>query len=213
MPSFKSVAVIGAGAWGTALAGVAARAGRDVVLCARNADSAKQIAATRDQSETAGRNARCRDRGHRRYRASRHRRHHPDRDAGAESARGGGRARAASRQGKTLDRLRQGHRARHASIHDRGDRGHCARCDAGDPVGPRLCRRRRARPSDRRDLGGQGRDACRPRWCRRWARRPSGPITPPTSGASRSAAQPRTCWRSPRASRSAENSARPRWRR
>jgi glycerol-3-phosphate dehydrogenase (NAD(P)+) len=47
MPSFKSVAVIGAGAWGTALAGVAARAGREVVLCARNADSAKQIAATR----------------------------------------------------------------------------------------------------------------------------------------------------------------------
>ena len=39
MPSFKSVAVIGAGAWGTALAGVAARAGRDVVLCARDADT------------------------------------------------------------------------------------------------------------------------------------------------------------------------------
>src|SRR5665213_2553186 len=35
MPSFKSVAVIGAGAWGTALAGVAARAGRDTVLYAR----------------------------------------------------------------------------------------------------------------------------------------------------------------------------------
>jgi glycerol-3-phosphate dehydrogenase (NAD(P)+) len=37
MPSFKSVAVIGAGAWGTALAGVAARAGREVVLCAHSA--------------------------------------------------------------------------------------------------------------------------------------------------------------------------------
>ena len=37
MPSFKSVAVIGAGAWGTALAAVAARAGRDVILCARDA--------------------------------------------------------------------------------------------------------------------------------------------------------------------------------
>jgi len=47
MSSFKSVAVIGAGAWGTALAGVAARAGREVVLWARNADRAKQIAATR----------------------------------------------------------------------------------------------------------------------------------------------------------------------
>ena len=40
MPSFNSVAVIGAGAWGTALAGVAARAGREVVLYARNAASA-----------------------------------------------------------------------------------------------------------------------------------------------------------------------------
>ena len=43
MPSDNSVAVIGAGAWGTALAAVAARAGREVVLYARNADSAAQI--------------------------------------------------------------------------------------------------------------------------------------------------------------------------
>jgi glycerol-3-phosphate dehydrogenase (NAD(P)+) len=54
MPSFKSVAVIGAGAWGTALAGVAARAGRDVVLRARDADSAKQIAATRANPKLPG---------------------------------------------------------------------------------------------------------------------------------------------------------------
>ncbi len=47
MPSFKSVAVIGAGAWGTALAGVAARAGRAVVLYARDAAAAAEIAATR----------------------------------------------------------------------------------------------------------------------------------------------------------------------
>jgi glycerol-3-phosphate dehydrogenase (NAD(P)+) len=47
MASFKSVAVIGAGAWGTALAGVAARAGRDVVLCVRSAAGAAEIAATR----------------------------------------------------------------------------------------------------------------------------------------------------------------------
>ena len=37
MPSFNLVAVIGAGAWGTALAGVAARAGREVTLYARDA--------------------------------------------------------------------------------------------------------------------------------------------------------------------------------
>ena len=47
MPSFTSVAVIGAGAWGTALAGVAARAGRDVVLFARSPERAAEIAATR----------------------------------------------------------------------------------------------------------------------------------------------------------------------
>src|SRR6476646_5291600 len=47
MPSFKTVTVIGAGAWGTALAGVAARAGRDVVLYARSSATAAEIAATR----------------------------------------------------------------------------------------------------------------------------------------------------------------------
>ena len=46
--------MIGAGAWGTALAGVAARAGRDVMLYARNADSAAQIAATRDNPRLPG---------------------------------------------------------------------------------------------------------------------------------------------------------------
>src|SRR5207302_7514519 len=54
MPSFRSVAVIGAGAWGTALAGVAARAGRDVVLYARSAASAAEIAATRANPKLSG---------------------------------------------------------------------------------------------------------------------------------------------------------------
>ena len=47
MPTFDSVAVIGAGAWGTALASVAARAGREVVLYARDAVGAAEIAASR----------------------------------------------------------------------------------------------------------------------------------------------------------------------
>jgi glycerol-3-phosphate dehydrogenase (NAD(P)+) len=54
MSSFQSVAVIGAGAWGTALASVAARAGRDVVLYARSPDSAAQIVATRTNPKLAG---------------------------------------------------------------------------------------------------------------------------------------------------------------
>jgi len=54
MASFRSVAVIGAGAWGTALAGVAARAGRDVVLYARSPERAAQIAATRANPKLPG---------------------------------------------------------------------------------------------------------------------------------------------------------------
>jgi len=44
MPRFNSISIIGAGAWGTALAGVAARAGREVILYARDAARASQIA-------------------------------------------------------------------------------------------------------------------------------------------------------------------------
>jgi glycerol-3-phosphate dehydrogenase (NAD(P)+) len=54
MPSYKSVAVIGAGAWGTALAGVAARAGRDVVLYARDAAVATEIMRTRVNQRLPG---------------------------------------------------------------------------------------------------------------------------------------------------------------
>jgi glycerol-3-phosphate dehydrogenase (NAD(P)+) len=54
MPSFNSVAVIGAGAWGTALAGVAARAGRDAVLYARDAAAAEQMTATRENPRLPG---------------------------------------------------------------------------------------------------------------------------------------------------------------
>ena len=54
MSSFQSVGVIGAGAWGTALAGVAARAGRDVVLYARNAGHAAQMQVTRTNPKLPG---------------------------------------------------------------------------------------------------------------------------------------------------------------
>src|SRR4051812_10101353 len=54
MATFQSVAVIGAGAWGTALATVAARAGRGVTLWARNAEHAARIEATRDNPRLPG---------------------------------------------------------------------------------------------------------------------------------------------------------------
>ena len=54
MPTHHSVSVIGAGAWGTALADVAARAGRKVTLYARNPAHAAQIEATRVNPKLAG---------------------------------------------------------------------------------------------------------------------------------------------------------------
>lgn len=54
MPSLNSVAIIGAGAWGTALACIAARAGRDVMLYARDAAHAAEIAARRENPKLPG---------------------------------------------------------------------------------------------------------------------------------------------------------------
>ena len=54
MVSDNSVAVIGAGAWGTALAGAAARAGRGVTLYARNAEVAAQMKSTRTNPRLPG---------------------------------------------------------------------------------------------------------------------------------------------------------------
>src|SRR5579864_2054312 len=54
MPPFNSVAIIGAGAWGTALAGVAARAGREVTLYVRDPAHAAHIAAARENPKLPG---------------------------------------------------------------------------------------------------------------------------------------------------------------
>jgi len=54
MSSLNSIAVIGAGAWGTALALVGARAGRDVTLYARDAAHAARIAARRENPRLPG---------------------------------------------------------------------------------------------------------------------------------------------------------------
>lgn len=54
MPRFQSISIIGAGAWGTALAAVAARAGRNVTLYARDAAHAAEIARKRENPRLAG---------------------------------------------------------------------------------------------------------------------------------------------------------------
>jgi glycerol-3-phosphate dehydrogenase (NAD(P)+) len=48
MPSYQNISVIGAGAWGTALANAAARAGRSVILYARDPAAAEAISRTRE---------------------------------------------------------------------------------------------------------------------------------------------------------------------
>jgi glycerol-3-phosphate dehydrogenase (NAD(P)+) len=52
--TFERIAVIGAGAWGTALAGCAARAGRHVMLVARDAASAAALARSRESPRLPG---------------------------------------------------------------------------------------------------------------------------------------------------------------
>src|SRR5438045_634325 len=52
--AFDRITVLGAGAWGTALANVAARAGRRVTLWARDPDAAATMARTRASSRLAG---------------------------------------------------------------------------------------------------------------------------------------------------------------
>jgi len=76
---------------------------------------------------------------------------------------------------KTRHRLRQGDRARHPPIHDRGDRGSRAQRDTRDAVGAEFCRGCGARPAHGRHPGSEGRDACTRAGCRHWDPRPSGP--------------------------------------
>jgi glycerol-3-phosphate dehydrogenase (NAD(P)+) len=54
MIAHPTIAVIGAGAWGTALANAAARAGRDVILYARDKAAADTIARTRENPKLPG---------------------------------------------------------------------------------------------------------------------------------------------------------------
>ncbi|EGP09456.1 glycerol-3-phosphate dehydrogenase (NADP+) [Bradyrhizobiaceae bacterium SG-6C] len=54
MIAHQTISVVGAGAWGTALANAAARAGRDVTLYARDRAAAEKIAQTRENPKLPG---------------------------------------------------------------------------------------------------------------------------------------------------------------
>ena len=54
MVAHQTIFIVGAGAWGTALANAAARAGRDVILYARDPDAAQKISQTRENPKLPG---------------------------------------------------------------------------------------------------------------------------------------------------------------
>ena len=153
----ERIVVIGAGAWGTALANVIARAGRTVTLFARDAALAGTIVARRESPRLPGvklddRVAVAAARG-----GQARRRCHSRRGAGADIARRGQRDCRRGRAGHPGRRLRQGDRARDKTIYDGNHRRMPAGGGAGDFVRAELCGRRRARPADRGDARRAGR--------------------------------------------------------
>ena len=169
--AFDHIAVIGGGAWGTALALTCARAGRQVTLWEHDAANAAQLANKRESLFLPG--VRLDDRitiaadlaDAARARAILL-------VVPAQAVRSAAKSlRVIARRAHARDRLRQGHRARQQKIHDRDRRRMRAERDAGDPVRTELCRRRGARPADRGDACRARRQACRKSSPRRSARR------------------------------------------
>ena len=159
--AFNHIAVIGAGAWGSALALTCVRAGRQVTLWEENAANAAQIADTRESLFLPG--------------VKIDERIVLARDLAAVAAADAvllvvpaQAVRAASAalapllaRSYTGDRLRQGYRALQPKIHERSDRGMRPRRGAGDFIGAELRHRRGARHADGGDAGGGRRGACR----------------------------------------------------
>ena len=122
--ALQSVGIVGAGAWGTALAVTSRRAGRDVLIWAYEPETARRHQQNASQRHLpAGRQARPGDRGDRAVQRGRHLRPPADGDAGAACC---ARSPASSRpyvQGRAAARdLLQGHRAgdRQADVAGRG---------------------------------------------------------------------------------------------
>ncbi len=93
--ALQSVGIVGAGAWGTALAITSRRAGRDVLIWAYELETVIDInEAHRNEIYLPGRQARPGDRGDRAVQRGRQLRPLADGDAGAAAARDRRRARA-----------------------------------------------------------------------------------------------------------------------
>ncbi len=152
--TYQHIGVVGGGAWGTALAISAARAGRQVTLWEHDAANAAQLATKRESLFLPGVRI-------------------DDAIAVTRDAAALARAEAllvvvpaqAMRAVVTAlapvvaarhaaDRLRQRHRGRHARLHVRHRCRMRAQGGAGDPLRTELRGRRRARPADRSDARG-----------------------------------------------------------
>ena len=182
----SSVAVIGAGAWGTALAIQAARAGNSVTLWARDPARAEAIAASRENPRLPGVRL-------------------PEPIAVTSAMPDGGRCvllavpmqhlrgvLARLPPGRAAGGLRQGRGDRHAApaAGDRSPRSGPAAGRRADR--PQFRPRDRRRPARRRRGRGQRRRRCARRSPRRSAHRPSGSTATTTRSAPRSAARRRT---------------------
>ena len=159
--SFQRIAVVGAGAWGAALANAIARAGRTVTLAARNEAGAAAIAASRESPHLPGVKL-----------DERVRVVAADADIGqpTPSCSRSPRSICAPRPRTIAPALAAGtpviacakgiERGTHKFMTEviRRERGHAL---AGDPVGAELRRRRRARTADRGDARRARRGGCR----------------------------------------------------
>jgi glycerol-3-phosphate dehydrogenase (NAD(P)+) len=201
MPSDNSVAVIGAGAWGTALAGVAARAGRDVVLYARNADHAAQMKMAHANPRLPGVQLDNRIEITNRIAAA----------AGAKIFLIATPAQNLREAALTLaPHLKK---ATPVIAAAKGiERGtHKFMTEVIAEAVPEATPAILSGPSFAADVARQRTRHWRASWCRRSAHPPSGPITPRMSAASRSGALRKTCWRSRPELWRDENLAHPRW--
>ena len=152
---YQKIGVIGAGAWGTALALTAARAGRDVVLWARESEVVESIAANRENAAflpgialpdtivATGDLA-----------AASRRRNSADRGPRPASARQPCRGFPPCPQRNRAGGLRQGHRARERQARDRNPGRDRPGFRARDFVGAFLRAGHRARPAHGRHHSG-----------------------------------------------------------
>src|SRR6516165_6384739 len=153
--AFNYIAVLGAGAWGAALALTCARAGRRVTLWEHDPANAAQLAGKRESLFLPGvaldaRIVIARDL------AEAARAQAILLVVSAQAVRGVAQALAPLLAGHACGRLRQGHRTRQQEVHDRSDRRVCRKRGPSHFVWPKLCRRRGTRHAHRRHACGSG---------------------------------------------------------